>query len=86
MKRTVTITGFTQIKGISKKTNQPYAFTEISGLCDDVRYQNGQGQKAVCYAVNNEDLVDVTLAIGNVIAVWSHFFNGKDYVDAIMDV
>lgn len=85
MKRTITIVGFTQISGQSKKDGKPYNFTEISGLCEDEKYKSGQGQKAVCYAVNNEDLQDVTLALGNQIHVWSHFYNGKDYVDAIMD-
>ena len=69
MKRTVTICGFTQISGKSKKDGRPYSFTEISCLYDDERYRDGQGQRAVTFLVSNEALEDVTLAIGNVIHV-----------------
>ena len=82
MKRTIKICGIGHKTGVKKATGKPYDFHVISGTYPDTDYADGV---AACeYAVDDDMIVGVE--VGMAVHVFSHFYNGKTYVDAVVPV
>lgn len=79
MKRTITISGIGHKKGTSR-SGKPYDFHVISGMYDDPDYLEGL---AACEFPVDDDMI-AGISVGQTVHVFSHFYNGKTYVDAIV--
>ena len=82
MRATVQIMGVGPRKtGISKRTQKPYDFTEIS-----IGYEFGDfiGQRCETVAVDASVLNGASLAPGEVIDIVCHEYNFKLVIDAIL--
>lgn len=81
MKRTITVCGIGRKTG-TNKANKPYDFYVISGTYKDPAYTEGM---AACeYAVDEEMIAGIGVCMD--VNVFSHFYNGKTYVDAVIPV
>lgn len=81
MKRTITVTGIGHKSGTTK-AGKPYDFHVVSGTYCDADYV--QGVAACEYAVDDDMISGVE--VGKAVHVFSHFYNGKTYVDAVIPV
>lgn len=82
MRKTVQIMGVGSRKtGISKRTQKPYDFTEISIGYDSPDFF---GQRCETVAVDASLLNGVALAPGEVIDIVCHEYNFKLVIDAIL--
>lgn len=79
MKRTVTVTGIGHKSGTAK-SGKPYDFHVISGTYVDPDYTEGV---AACEYPVDDDMIG-GISVGQAVHVYSHFYNGKTYVDAII--
>lgn len=81
MRRTINVCGIGHKTG-TNKVGKPYDFYVISGTYPDADYVEGL---AACeYAVDEETVAVVE--VGKAVHVFTHFYNGKNYVDAVIPV
>lgn len=81
MKRTINVCGIGRKSGTTK-AGKAYDFHVISGTYKDGDYTEGL---AACeYAVDDEMVAGID--VGMDVNVFSHFYNGKTYVDAVIPV
>lgn len=79
MKRTVTVTGIGRKSGITK-SGKRYDFHVISCTFADPDYTEGV---AACEFLVDAEMI-AGIAVGQAVNVFSHFYNGKTYVVAII--
>ena len=82
MKRTIQVCGIGHKVGVKKGTGKPYDFYVISGTYCDQDYAEGV---AACEYAVDEDMME-GVAVGKAFHIFSHFYNDKTYVDAVVPV
>lgn len=81
MKRTIKVCGIGHKKGTTK-AGKAYDFHVISGTYVDADYTDGV---AACEYAVDDDMISCC-EVGKAVHVFSHFYNGKTYVDAVLPV
>lgn len=78
MKKTVKIVGIEHKSGTSNRTGNPYDFYVMHGT-----YTNPETEGIATFSAPIPDHSAEMAVIGNEVLVLSHFYNGKETIDAI---
>ena len=79
MKKNVTIVGIRHITGVSKKTDKAYDFYELHAT-----YPDPDTEGFAVISLNCPDTEVPMLKLGEEVTIFTHFYNGKEYLDAIL--
>lgn len=77
MKKNVKLIGIGHVKG--EKNGQPYDFYQIHGVTKDEKVD---GDAVICARISDNEVYD--LCIGNEYIMFTHFYNGREVVDAVL--
>lgn len=79
MKKQVQIVGISHITGVSNKTNKEYDFYQIHATYPDEKTEGLSVVSLVC-----PDCEVPMIKVGEEVTIFTHFYNGKECLDAIL--